>query len=142
MNRPWVRSATVAIMALCVLGIGLVGALRWTLIPLAVNGRVEMSGYQDGTGEHFRTLDLEDGRSVVVDRSLVERAGGRNVLEGAEVRKESWQATLAVDDHRIVLRMSSEFWRTIASLAFLVAVGMLRRVMLHRPAPPILSDPC
>ena len=124
MNRPWVRSATVAIMALCVLGIGLVGALRWTLIPLAVNGRVEKSEQQDGTSEHFRTIDLENGQSLVVDRSLVKRAGGREALNGAEVQKEQWQRTLVVGGRLVALHPSVEFWRTLAALALLVGVAL------------------
>ena len=124
MNRPWVRSATVAIMALCVLGIGLVGALRWTLIPLAVNGRVEKSEQQDGTSEHFRTIDLENGQSLVVDRSLVKRAGGREALNGAEVHKEQWQRTLVVGGRSVALHPSVEFWRTLAALALLVGVAL------------------
>lgn len=121
-------------MALGVFGIGLLGAFRWTLVPIAVHERLVDTGYQDGTSERMRTLDLESGRRIVVDRSLIERAGGRDALRGVSVSKERGQKTLTVSGREVDLRLPSEFWRTMAALVFLIGLASWRRVRGQAPA--------
>jgi len=106
---------------------GGVAAVRWTLIPLRVNARVVDVGYEDGTTGHLRTLALDDGRTLVVDRGLVVSAGESTTLRGAALRKDRWQRTVAVDGRSIPLSIPADIWFTLAALGVPIVVGWCLR---------------
>lgn len=115
----WVAALT----GLVVLVAGVVSIAQWTLIPFAIDSRIESTSYQDSTTGHLRTLTLADGRSIVIGRELLERAGGSHALDGAAIRKASWERRIYVDDTPIPLPVTFDMWRTVAAVVFLIGFG-------------------
>lgn len=116
-----------AAMALAVVGIGAFGALRWSLIPIHVDGRIERVDYYDDTGDHFRVLVFDDDRALVVDRELVRALGGRYRIEGQRLHKNGWDRAVSIDGHTAGLHPSAASWRVAATLVLLTAASSARR---------------
>jgi len=134
------RSATawVAVMTgLVVLGAGLISVVRWTLIPAAIDSRVESTSWVDSTTGHLRTLKLTDGRSLVVGRELLERAGGPPAFDGATIRKARWERSVHIDNTEIPLPVTADMWRTVAAIVFLVAFGWWLRTRIRLGTPTV-----
>lgn len=145
MRRRALYWLSVITMAATVMALGAVGTLRWTLIPWGIRGTVVVSGYQDGTGERLRTIEMDDGRRLVVDRSLIERSGGRDALEGAVLTKQPWQRELVVDDRPVRLGPPAELWEALIALGCVVAGGFWLRARgrrNRRGTQPDKSSPC
>lgn len=122
-------------MLTVVLGLGTVGAFGWTLIPFAIDGRVDSVGSVEGTAadgpaHHLRTLEVGD-ESFVVSRSLVTDIGGDKAMRGATLRKERWQTTLQINGDPVALAVPEEFWRTIVALLIPIAAGITARAAIH-----------
>jgi hypothetical protein len=116
---PAVRWAMVGL----VLGLGLWGALSWSLIPQAVDGRLDHIGYHSDTGYRFWVLELDGDRSLVVDRQVVNALGPAK-MEGRTVTKDRWSTTLHVGDRTVPLRPSRAFWQVLVSLVALCFLGL------------------
>lgn len=123
-RRRWASVVT----GLIVLVTGGISVARWTLIPLEIDSTVESTSWVDSTTGRLRILQLDDGRNLVIDRELLERAGGPEAVEGATVRKDRWESTLDIGGSTLSLRVSGVVWRTLLAILFLVALGgWLRR---------------
>ena len=105
MNDRWDRAIRWAMVGL-VLVLGLWGALSWSLIPQAVDGRVDRIGYHSDTGYRFWVLRLDDGRALVVDRQVVSTLGPAK-MEGRAVSKDRWSTTLHVGNRTTPAVISS-----------------------------------
>jgi hypothetical protein len=121
-SERWGRVVRGAMVGL-VLGIGLWGALSWSLIPQAIDGRVDAIGYHSDTGYRFWVLELDDGRSLVVDRQVVNALGPAE-MEGHTVAKDRWSTTLHVGDRTVDLRPSRAFWQVAVALVALSFLGL------------------
>lgn len=113
---------------------GVAAAARWTLIPLRIDARVVDVGYEDSTTGHLRTLTLDDGRTLVIDRGFLTAAGERKALTGATLRKGSWQRHVDVNGHRVPLPIPTDVWLTLAALAVPVVAGWWLRGTARRSA--------
>ena len=122
MNDRWDRAIRWAMVGL-VLVLGLWGALSWSLIPQAVDGRVDRIGYHSDTGYRFWVLRLDDGRALVVDRQVVSTLGPAK-MEGRAVSKDRWSTTLHVGNRTVDLRPSRAFWQVLAALGALCFLGL------------------
>ena len=118
-RRRWASVVT----GLVVLVTGGISVARWTLIPLEIDSTVESTSWVDSTTGRLRTLQLEDGRNLVIDLELLERAGGPKSVEGATVRKDRWESTVDIGDSTVSLRVSYVVWHTLLSILFLIALG-------------------
>ena len=130
-----ISNIAVGVMLTVVLGLGTVGAFRWTLIPFAIDGRVDSVGSVDGTAadgpaHHLRTLEVGD-ESFVVSRSLVTGVGGDKAIRGATLRKDRWQTTLQINGEPVALAVPEEFWRTIVALLIPIAAGITARAAIR-----------
>lgn len=110
-------------MVALVLGIGTWGALSWSLIPTAIDARVDDVEDQSETGYRFRQLILDDGRTLVVDRQMVD-AIGRGDLRGRTLQTSRWSTTLRSGDRSMSLQPSPAFWQVTASLVILSFLGL------------------
>ncbi len=120
MNRPTaVRWAMVAL----VVASGLWGAFSWSLIPVAIDAHVDNVGHHSGTGYRFYVLYLDDGRSLVVDRHVVDAMGSES-LKGHDIEKDRWSSELRVGERSLSLRPSRAFWQVGASLVALSFLGL------------------
>lgn len=121
----WVLMAVVA-------GLGLWGALSWSLIPVSLNGRISTVEYYSDSGLRFMEVHLHGGSTVVVDRRVTIAAG--NELQEKQVTKDAWSRTLHVGDRTVTLAPSPAFWQTAVALGFLCFCGL--RPWRARPDPP------
>lgn len=110
-------------MVLLVLAPGLWGAFSWSLIPVSIDAHVDNVGHHFGTGYHFYVLYLDDGRSLVVDRHVIDAMDGES-LKGHDIDKDRWSTSLAVGDRSLRLRPSAAFWQVSAALASLCFLGL------------------
>jgi len=129
-RRRWASVVT----GLVVVVTGGISVARWTLIPLEIDRTVESTSWVDSTTGRLRTLQLDDGRNLVIDRELLERAGGPEAVEGATVRKDRWERRLHLGDTTLGLPISGVVGRTLGALAGLVLLGAWLRRTLDRVA--------
>lgn len=113
--------------AALVFAIGIWGALQWTLIPVAVDGTVTGVGWQSESGLEFRELTLDSDRTLIVARSVVERAGGEEALLGAVATKSHWDTRVVVDGNPTRLSLLDGTARPALSLALVVGISLARR---------------
>lgn len=105
-----------------ILATGWFGVLRWTLIPLGIDARVEDMSWEGRTAGHFRVLYLSDGRDLVVDREFVERAEAQ-LHHGSTITKDAWDTDVVLAGRPVPLRVSTDVWRTIAAVTVPVGLG-------------------
>ena len=129
-RRRWASVVT----GLVVVVTGGISVARWTLIPLEIDRTVESTSWVDSTTGRLRTFQLDDGRNLVIDRELLERAGGPEAVEGATVRKDRWERRLHLGDTTLGLPISGVVGRTLGALAGLVLLGAWLRRTLDRVA--------
>ena len=129
-RRRWASVVT----GLVVVVTGGISVARWTLIPLEIDSTVESTSWVDSTTGRLRTFQLDDGRNLVIDRELLERAGGPEAVEGATVRKDRWERRLHLGDTTLGLPISGVVGRTLGALAGLVLLGAWLRRTLDRVA--------
>ena len=122
------------VTGLVVVVTGGISVARWTLIPLEIDSTVESTSWVDSTTGRLRTFQLDDGRNLVIDRELLERAGGPEAVEGATVRKDRWERRLHLGDTTLGLPISGVVGRTLGALAGLVLLGAWLRRTLDRVA--------
>lgn len=100
-------------------------ALRWSLIAVAVDGRVATTSTAE-EGPAYKVLNLEDGRILTIDDDLYDRMGGADHLPGAVLRTQARERSITVDGRPVPLRVASESWRVLVAAAALGAVGVVR----------------
>lgn len=122
MTTPRDRAVRWAMVVL-VLAVGLWGALSWSLIPLAVDARVDRIGFHSDSAYRFWVLELSDGRTLVVDRQVVNTIGPAK-MEGRTVTKDRWSTTMQVGRRTVDLEPSRAFWQVLAALVALCFLGL------------------
>lgn len=126
----WIRIAAGTAILLA----GVAAVARWTLIPLRIDARVVHVGYEDSTTGHLRTLTLDNGRTLVIDRGFLAAAGESKALTGATLHKDRWQRHVDVNGHRVPLPIPTDLWLTLAALAVPVVTGWWLRGAARRSA--------
>lgn len=134
MRRPRAARWIGIVAGVTILLAGTAATARWTLIPLPLDARVVHVGYEDSTTGHLRTLALDDGRTLVVDRGFLATAGESRALTGATLRKDRWQRQVTIDGQRIPLSIPADIWLTLAALAVPVVTGLWLRGAARRSA--------
>lgn len=129
-RRRWASVVT----GLVVLVTGGISVARWTLIPLEIDSTVESTSWVDSTTGRLRSLHLADGRDLVVDREVVDRATGPHAMLGARIHKDRWERRLHLGDTTLGLPISGVVGRTLGALAGLVLLGAWLRRTLDRVA--------
>lgn len=134
MRHPGAARWIGVLAGLAILADGARAVFRWTLIPVSIDARVVDIGYEDSTTGHLRTLTLDDGRTLVIDRGFLTAAGESKDLTGATLRKNRPQRHVAVNGHRVPLPIPTDVWLTFAALAVPVVTGWWLRGAARRSA--------
>lgn len=113
--------------AALVVALGAWGGLRWSLIPVAVEGRIATVHYVSDNGYRLRELALTDGRSLIVDRDVVARFGSKDDLAGQSITKTAGDWSVQIGGKTRPLRPSVAFWQVTIALVALAAVSLGRR---------------
>lgn len=129
-RRRWASVVT----GLVVLVTGGISVARWTLIPLEIDSTVESTSWVDSTTGRLRSLHLADGRDLVIDRQLVDRATAPQAMLGATIHKDRWERRLHLGDTTLGLPITGVVGRTLGALAGLVLLGAWLRRTLDRVA--------
>lgn len=88
--------------AALVVALGAWGGLRWSLIPVAVEGRIATVHYVSDNGYRLRELALTDGRSLIVDRDVVARFGSKDDLAGQSITKTAGDWSVQIGGKTLV----------------------------------------
>lgn len=127
MTDRTIKQWTGIVAGATILAVGWFGILRWTLIPLAIDARIDDTSYEGRTAGHFRVLYLSDGSELVVDQEFFERAKVR-LHHGSTITKDTWETDVVLAGRAVPLRIPPDIWRTIAALTVPVGIGWwLRR---------------
>lgn len=134
MRHPGAARWIGIVAGVAILLAGTAAVARWTLIPISIDAHVVDIGYEDSTTGHLRTLVLDDGRTLVVDRGFLAAAGESKALTGATLRKDRWQRHVDVDGHRVPLPIPIDVWLTLAALTVPMVAGWWLRGAARRSA--------
>lgn len=118
------------VVSIATLALGLWGVLSWTLIPQGFRGEIESVRYQSETGYMLRVLQLADGRSFVVDHSVVDAWGDRRALVGADIKTGSWQASVEVSRRHYPLAMTLNGLKVMGFLAITCTLAFRRQLSM------------
>lgn len=114
---------TIAVAGLATVALGAWGALSWSLIPVAIDGRITAVGYQSDTGLRWRVIGLSNGGDRVVDGALL---GDRRHLVGKGIEKRRFSSTVTIGSRRTPLVVSPVSWKVIAVLSLFAAFAAAR----------------
>ncbi len=120
--------------------LGTWGACSWSLIPLDVHGRINRIVYQSDSGYRWRILELDDGRSFVIDRRITGQLGHWQALRGQRVDTDSGSHTLRVGNTSAHLAPSVEFWKILFTFAALATFALVR-TRIRAAWPPSATQP-
>ena len=102
------------------------GAAQWSLIPIAIDDQVVAVRYQSESGYHWRILDLDDGRHLVIDRRITDQFEDWEHLGGRRATKAAGERELVVGDERAGLALSGEFWKVVLTMGAIGATAIWR----------------
>ncbi|MCB0916568.1 MAG: hypothetical protein KDC23_12845 [Actinobacteria bacterium] len=127
MTNGAIKQWTGIVAGALILAVGWLGVLRWTLIPLAIDARIDDTSYEGRTAGHFRVLYLSNGSELVVDQEFFERAEVQ-LHHGSTITKAAWESDVVLAGRSVPLRIATDVWRTMVALAVPVGIGWwLRR---------------
>lgn len=126
--RAGLRPSVLVVLVVASLGtlvLGIWGSLRWSLIPVRLDGTVALSS-EAKEGPPMRDLVTEGGHVWTIDAALLERMGGPDDVQGKPIEKAAWSRTLTLGGRTVPLTPSREFWRTSAAFCLLVGAALVR----------------
>jgi hypothetical protein len=133
------------LLGLATVALGLWAGLQWSLITTEVDTRIAKGSWAE-EGPDFSVLKLDDGRILTIDTPLMDRMGGEEAVGGQHLRSSTGERVAHLGDRQIPLWISGTAWRTIALLAAIVVLGMVRHLRVTRlrrdvPATPPVTGP-
>lgn len=128
-RAPWALIVAAALTLACAAW----GAAQWSLIPVGIDDEVIAVRYQSESGYRWRTIELDDGRELVVDRRVTDQFDDWERLDGRAV-KAAGERELLVGDEQADLALSFEFWKVVVTVGAIVGVAVWRATRSTRGA--------